>query len=235
MKDVAQVTQEIKKNIPKPHLFLYLIRECGFKRVAEVGVFGGNLTNRVLSNVNIERYYVVDPWKVYVESYDREPTEKETQQEYWDGLYNRLVEMQRKFQCINIMRVTSVVGAKELMLQREELDCVYLDGIHDTENIIKDTFCWMPLIKEGGVISGHDYIKRFSGMCETLDQIFEDDLNLMLMDPSKPPSAYKNTAQGGNWWVEVKGFKWKSDLLLKIRKMFPEVVRSIEEEWGEDE
>jgi hypothetical protein len=234
MKDIKQVTDEAKRNFPKAHLFLYLIRECEFKRVAEIGVFGGNLTKRVLANVQVEKYYVVDPWKVYVESYDRPPTEKETKQEYWDGLYNRLVEMQKKFQSIDIIRMTSVAGARELKKKGEKLDCIYIDSIHDEENIVKDLYCWLPLVREGGVVSGHDYIVRFASMGNALEKIFGEELELMILNPDRKALSFKNTHQGGNWWVAVKNGNWKSDVISKIKETFPEHVSLVEEEWGED-
>lgn len=218
----------------KEHLFMHLIKTRGYKRVAEVGVESGNLTGRILNTTEVDVYYAVDPWKVYIESYDRPPKEHEKKQSYWDSLYEKVVNIQKSFPQLEILRMTSVMGARKLMLEElksEPLDCVYIDAIHDAENIAKDLYCWLPLVKEGGVVSGHDYIRRFAGMCAALDQILGDELNLILVNPDRPATAYKNTYQGGNWWVEVKGYSWKTDLILKIQELYPEAIEVVSEEW----
>lgn len=210
---------------------MYLIKKRGYKRVAEVGVESGTLANRVLVNADVDIYYAVDPWKVYIESYDRPPKEHEKQQSYWDSLFERVCKIKERFPQLEIMRMPSVLAAVDLIQRGEVLDCVYVDAIHDGVNIVKDIYCWLSLVRDGGVISGHDYIKRFAGMCKALNQIFGDELKLMVVNPSRPALSTGNTFQGGNWWVEVKGYTWKVNLLLEIAIMFPEVIASVEEEW----
>jgi hypothetical protein len=216
---------------PTEHLFLHLIKERKFKRVAEVGVASGNLANRVLGNADadVDKYYAVDPWKVYIESYNRPPHAKEKQQSWWDSLYERVYKMKEKYPALEVMRMTSVDAAKDFMNRDYGLDCVYIDAIHDKENIVKDIYSWAGLIRCGGVICGHDYTKAYIDMCEAMNQIFGEDLNCMVMDPSKPALGYKNTYQGGNWWVEVtehKSDQWTD----KIGELFPEIVKEVEED-----
>ena len=70
------------KNFPEEHLLLHLVKTKKLKSVAEIGVLSGTLVTRVLSNASeiVERYLAVDPWKVYIESYDRPPHAKEKDQ-----------------------------------------------------------------------------------------------------------------------------------------------------------
>jgi hypothetical protein len=68
-------------------------------------------------------------------------------------------------------------------------------------------------------------------MCKALNKIFDDELNLMIKNPDKPALSVGNTLQGGNWWVEVKGFNWKVALMLRIKELYPEFVDLVEEEW----
>jgi hypothetical protein len=218
---------------PSEHLFAHLTKERGFKRLAEIGVATGNLVNRVLSTTDtVEKYYAVDPWKVYIESYNRPPHAKEKKQSWWDSLYDRVKGMEEKHPALEVMRMTSVVGSKILFDKNEKLDFVYIDAIHDAENIIKDIYCWLPLVREGGVLGGHDYTKAYMDMCEVMNQIFESNLSCMVMNPAKPALSYKNTYQGGNWWVEVTELR-KQIWIKRIHDMFPESIIAIEEEWSE--
>lgn len=47
------------------------------------------------------------------------------------------------------------------------LDWIYIDTEHDYESIKRDYYAWYPKVRDGGVISGHDYgdndfdVKRF--------------------------------------------------------------------------
>jgi hypothetical protein len=215
---------------PTEHIFSQFTGERGFKNVVEIGVASGNLANRVLSlNKGIEKYYAVDPWKVYIESYNRPPHAKEKQQSFWDSLYERVVAMQERFPALYIMRMTSVRASKELTDIGEVLDFVYIDAIHDAENIVKDVYGWLTLVREGGLIGGHDYTKAYMDMCQVMNDIFEDDLNCMIMDPSKPALSYKNTYQGGNWWVEVTEEK-KKLWYKRMHEQFPEIIEAVEQE-----
>jgi len=227
---IACIEKTRHEGYPMEHLFLHLIKERDFKKVVELGVFSGNLVNRICSQVDLVKYYAVDPWKVYVESYDRQPHEHERDQSYWDGLYERVLAMKEKYPVLQIMRMTSVKAAQQILQSESFVDCVYIDTIHDEKNVVKDVFAWITLIRNGGVLCGHDYTKRFEGMAKALDNIFGDDLNLMIIDPSKPALTYKNTHQGGNWWVDVEVEKY-GKWIGKIEELYSEIIAEVEAEW----
>lgn len=42
----------------------------------------------------------------------------------------------------------------------ESLDAVYIDELHYYEDVKKDIINWLPKVKRGGLICGHDYIER---------------------------------------------------------------------------
>ena len=217
---------------PKEHMFIRLCKEKGYKNVAEIGVFSGTLTNRFISSyvnagIEIGKYYCVDPWKVYVDKYHRAYSENESDQDWWDSLYERVMTIHKKYpDNVFIVRMESTDAAKIMKNNSLEFDAVYIDGIHDEENIVKDVYSWLPLIRKGGMISGHDYIKTFADMAKALDNIFMKRLNIMIIDDSKPALSYKNTAQGGNWWVWVNN-KMKKDCLKRIENIYPNYVESI--------
>lgn len=56
---------------------------------------------------------------------------------------------------------TSVEASK--YFKNESLDMVYIDGIHDFENVLLDISVWAPKVKKNGIISGHDLSYKFPG------------------------------------------------------------------------
>jgi len=41
---------------------------------------------------------------------------------------------------------------------------VYIDGAHDFDNVMLDLIHWVPKVKIGGIVSGHDYF--YSESCK---------------------------------------------------------------------
>lgn len=160
------------------NMLVYLIKQYNLKSVAEVGVFTGNLTSRVLSSCEgIEEYHCIDPWKPYPESYDREPREEELTEEYWNNIYQRVVGISKKYSCVKIHRCSSLEGIERF--DNGSLDIVYIDAIHDYENGKADLEGWRPKIKDGGFLCGHDYAPRFRGLIEAIDEFCGRELNVL--------------------------------------------------------
>lgn len=55
------------------------------------------------------------------------------------------------------------------------VDFVFLDADHVYENIKKDILAWLPKIKRGGVIAGHDYVDLHPGVIQAVNEIFGED------------------------------------------------------------
>jgi hypothetical protein len=65
-------------------------------------------------------------------------------------------------------------GAKHY--EDNSLDFVFIDAAHDYESVRQDILTWLPKIKKGGYIGGHDF--RFDeniGVYEAVNDIFCHD------------------------------------------------------------
>jgi hypothetical protein len=60
----------------------------------------------------------------------------------------------------------------------KSLDFVFIDACHEYESVKKDILVWMPKIKDGGILSGHDYGRGFPGVAQAVDEIFGNKVNL---------------------------------------------------------
>jgi len=63
--------------------------------------------------------------------------------------------------------------------KNESLDFVFIDAGHAREEVTADIEAWMPKVKRGGLLCGHDYIKGRvgHGVKEVVDSLFSDRLD----------------------------------------------------------
>ncbi len=52
---------------------------------------------------------------------------------------------------------------------------VWIDAVHDKPHVLEDIAAWMPLIRPGGVIGGHDHTPSFPGVEEAVTEAFGKD------------------------------------------------------------
>lgn len=56
----------------------------------------------------------------------------------------------------------------------QSIDVVYIDADHEYDSVVDDINCWLPKIREGGVICGHDYHNGFPGVIKAVDGRFKN-------------------------------------------------------------
>lgn len=54
---------------------------------------------------------------------------------------------------------------------KEPIDFLYIDGMHTYEQVFKDITNYIPLIREGGAIGGHDYHPAWPGIMKAVNQL----------------------------------------------------------------
>ncbi len=52
------------------------------------------------------------------------------------------------------------------------LSFVWIDAVHDKAHVLEDIAAWMPLIRPGGMIGGHDHTPSFPGVEEAVREAF---------------------------------------------------------------
>lgn len=74
-----------------------------------------------------------------------------------DALYNHFLEnINPVKEFVNPIRSTSADASK--LYKDGSLNCVFIDGAHDYQSVCSDINIWLPKIKAGGILSGHDYV-----------------------------------------------------------------------------
>ncbi len=113
----------------------------------EVGTSAGMNALEVLKKwSNIEKLYCIDSYPTYSDFLD--PQDQVTLR----GVAIKNFVYKPK---INLIMEDSVDAAKQFKL--ESIDFVYIDANHAYKSVEEDIFTWLPKIKKGGLIGGHDY------------------------------------------------------------------------------
>ena len=69
----------------------------------------------------------------------------------------------------NVFRMPSVEAAKKF--EDESLDVVFIDLTHTYESVKEDIGLWLPKVKRGGILSGHDYEDSWPGVVKAVDEM----------------------------------------------------------------
>ena len=121
-----------------------LFKELGYTKGAEIGVLKGRFSERLLVQNDKLHLLCIDPWMPY----------NDIAAGQMNSCYQ---EAQKRLAGKNatIIRKRSLDAVKDVA--DASLDFVYIDGEHDFDNVILDLIAWIPKVKSGGIISGHDY------------------------------------------------------------------------------
>ena len=124
----------------------------GKQYVVEIGSYMGRST-KALAIAAAGKVFAVDTWHGSEE--DEEGTK--TRAVPPDELYATFIRNMR-YEIIEgkviPLRCDSVQGAD--LLQDYKFDVIFLDAGHDYEWVTRDIKAWLPLLKKGGVMVGHD-------------------------------------------------------------------------------
>lgn len=128
-----------------------LFNELGYKTGAEIGVQRGHFSRALCDGIPGLKLICVDPWCAY----GRSVTEHRAEQRLAEAT-DRLMNCDATF-----MRMTSMEAVKQI--PDYSLDFVYIDGLHEFDPVMMDLISWVPKVRSGGIVAGHDYLHYFQG------------------------------------------------------------------------
>jgi hypothetical protein len=124
-----------------PEIFL----ELGYKVGAEIGVQRGTYSKVLCDKIPGLKLYCVDPWIPYPVCPSLGGMDK---------CFRIATTILSSYDVI-LLKKTSQEALKDI--PDSSLDFVYIDGLHDFDNVMLDIIGWSKKVRIGGIVSGHDY------------------------------------------------------------------------------
>ena len=136
-----------KHNANRECFFPLLIKLLGLKSCVEIGVDKGEFSLVLLREPTLQVLYCVDNWMDdYAQLSSGDVRFQEAKQNLKEACESGRVVLIQK---------TSAEGAQNI--QDGSIDFCYVDGDHTYEGVYIDLRVWLPKIRLGGVMAGHDY------------------------------------------------------------------------------
>ena len=85
------------------------------------------------------------------------------------GAFSRRGDVSER-QRVDVLLLDSVSASRAF--DPQSVDFVYIDGAHDYTSVCADIMAWLPIVRPGGMIAGHDYCRHDFGVRRAVDLFF---------------------------------------------------------------
>ena len=134
--------------------------------MCEIGNFEG--VSSELFALHVKKIICVDPY-VFSPHMSSYPGANET---FLIDAEEAFIKMSQDY--TNIVKIKKTSSEASTMFDSGVFDFVYVDGDHDYFNANNDMACWLPKIKKGGYMGGHDW-----GIEDVQKAIVDNDLEII--------------------------------------------------------
>lgn len=88
----------------------------------------------------------------------------------------------------------------------KSLDFVFIDADHTYESVSKDISAWLPKVKPGGIIAGHDFSNQYPGIIQAVIDHFEkwEVWRGTHWDRAPQLAPHQKDWYWPVWWVRIK-------------------------------
>jgi len=129
-----------------------LINERGYESGLTIGIFAGGHEKSILDKTKIKLLVGIDPYLEYKQNQIGMGTIN-TQEEF--DIMCDLATYRLNSERFHFLRMTSDKAIKQLRFF--EFDFIFVDGLHEPDQLQRDIDNYVPLVRRGGVIAFHDY------------------------------------------------------------------------------
>jgi len=137
--------------------FPMFLNDCGLIGTGvEIGVQNGLYSEILLDNWKGKCLFSIDAWR-HFEGSEYIDMGNYTDEQHLDLYADTTLKLRKFGERSIIWRMTSEEAAK--IMPKKTLDFCYIDADHSYDGVIQDLELWVPKVKAGGIICGHDFIK----------------------------------------------------------------------------
>jgi hypothetical protein len=143
---------------------------------AEIGVFKGNMSAKLLRRAEPQKLFLIDPWRVNPDiegGWWGANVGQEKLDEIYEGVRARFAD-EIAAGVVEIRRAESAQAAEEF--PDAYFDWVYVDGNHLYEFVKQDLELYRRKVKPGGIVAGDDYGQAGwweDGVTRAVDELLE--------------------------------------------------------------
>ena len=151
--------------------FYDYVAACGeYHHFAEVGVYTG-ASVVYLADLLRKRN---TPWKLHaIDLWERVNAETDYERIIGPEIYDQFQQRITDNKLEGLIDVIHGDSAKAATMFRDRgLDIVFIDANHAYEHVVADIKAWLPKIRSGGMIAGHDICEPSCGVRAAVDEIF---------------------------------------------------------------
>ena len=164
-KDLLQ--KDLKKMVPAPNERQEPTSENGLRFLCRCV----NERSKIKNMVEVGSAYGESAW-IFTEMF---PDVFLTCVDNWEG--KRYAKAEKEFDRVfnsipNVRKVKGDSSASSENFEKCSLDFVYIDAAHDYASVKKDIKAWLPKVKPGGFIGGHDYKLQWQGCMRAVNEEF---------------------------------------------------------------
>ena len=148
--------------------------------VAEIGVSEGRFSWDIYNNWKPKKLYLVDIWESHPEFFG----DAGFDQKWHNKNFKQVKNIFDKYDNVEILRGPSVAMAQ--YVPDNSLDLVYIDACHSYECVMNDLKAWVPKVKTGGIIAGHDFVEvEGYGVIQAVDNFCSGKYFINILNENK--------------------------------------------------
>ena len=141
-----------------------IIQNKDYHSFLEVGVFLGQNIVKIAKKFPYIECYGVDPYDY--KEYENQLSFKDGNSIYLktesENVFKKALANSEKLENFHLIRKSSFDAAK--MFDDNSIDLIFIDANHSYESVKNDIDLWLPKVKKGGWLSGHDYHINYFGV-----------------------------------------------------------------------
>jgi predicted O-methyltransferase YrrM len=153
-------------NFMRWDVLIELIKGNKYRNIAEVGIAKGHTALKLLESCDLDNYYAID--------FRYHPAFLQAMEGHFYPAFRPCL--------LSSDRAAAVIP--------DDLDMVFVDAAHDEKSVKEDILRWLPKVRDGGILCGHDYgNSKWVGVKKAVDYCL-GSANILIVEEKTIPMVW---------------------------------------------